>query len=300
MNTIRDGTPFEEVVEIKRVYKHPNYKYPNLYNDVAVLELGRRIEYDFDKFGDSPSCLDQGIVKIDKIATVQGYGTTETGDRGTLLETNVTVISNQMCKDILNANVTGDMNNRKKIIKGLPLGLEYGVLCAQGIYQEDKGIFSDACKGDSGGPLTQKDEQGRTTLIGIVSGGISCGKGYPGWYTRVEYFNPWIACIIDKSVQFDNNYEKVNTACAKLERTPRKTPDCEKLVADPEVALFDLRGIDDFEPADICLPYKTGAFAQADDDYNLDNLNDDIFGDGGDDEIFGDEDDIDSDIFGNR
>jgi len=31
-----------------------------LYHDIAVVELGRRIEYNFDKFGDTPACLDQG------------------------------------------------------------------------------------------------------------------------------------------------------------------------------------------------------------------------------------------------
>ena len=106
-----------------------------------------------------------------------------------------------------------------------------------------------------------------------MSGGIDCGKGYPGWYTRVEYYKTWIQCIIDKSLQFNNNIEKVETACSQLERTPKKTRDCEKLVADPDVALFDLRGVDDFDPAEICSPYKTGAFATADE-----AAEEDIFG----------------------
>ena len=46
---IRAGTPFEELVEIRKVYRHPGYKFPRLYNDVAVLELGRRIEYRFER-----------------------------------------------------------------------------------------------------------------------------------------------------------------------------------------------------------------------------------------------------------
>ena len=46
---IRHGTPFEEAIEIRKVYRHPDYKNPRLYNDVAVLELGRRIEYDFER-----------------------------------------------------------------------------------------------------------------------------------------------------------------------------------------------------------------------------------------------------------
>ena len=50
---------YKESIEIKKIYKHPNYVYPNLYNDIALLELGRRVKYDFDTFGDTPTCLDQ-------------------------------------------------------------------------------------------------------------------------------------------------------------------------------------------------------------------------------------------------
>ena len=45
---------------MRRIFKHPFYIYPKLYWDIAVVELGRRIEYNFDKFGDAPACLDQG------------------------------------------------------------------------------------------------------------------------------------------------------------------------------------------------------------------------------------------------
>ena len=48
-NTIRAGTQFKETIEIKRIYRHPNYVYPQLYNDIALLELGRRIHYDYDQ-----------------------------------------------------------------------------------------------------------------------------------------------------------------------------------------------------------------------------------------------------------
>ena len=35
-------------IEIKRKYVHKNYKYPNLYDDIVLLELGRRIIFDYD------------------------------------------------------------------------------------------------------------------------------------------------------------------------------------------------------------------------------------------------------------
>ena len=72
VNTIRDLTRYKSVVEIKKVYRHPLYKAPSLYNDLAVGEFGRRLEYDFDKFGDSPTCLNTKDRDIEgEIATVQ-------------------------------------------------------------------------------------------------------------------------------------------------------------------------------------------------------------------------------------
>lgn len=50
----------------------------------------------------------------------------------------------------------------------------------------------DACSGDSGGPLVFAGEGG-PVLGGIVSTGRSCGEaGYPGLYTRVSTYLPWL------------------------------------------------------------------------------------------------------------
>ena len=75
-HTLRDDTVYEEQIELKRHFKHPLYKYPTLYNDIAIAELGRRIEYNYDRYGDTPTCLDQG--KYDNIGktskfTVRGF-----------------------------------------------------------------------------------------------------------------------------------------------------------------------------------------------------------------------------------
>ena len=52
---VAETVPFEELVEVRNVYRHPDYRTRRLYNDVAVLELGRRIEYDFDRSCQIPS-----------------------------------------------------------------------------------------------------------------------------------------------------------------------------------------------------------------------------------------------------
>jgi hypothetical protein len=40
-NNIRVKTKYQEVVETKRVYKHPLYKFKRAYDDIALIELGR-------------------------------------------------------------------------------------------------------------------------------------------------------------------------------------------------------------------------------------------------------------------
>jgi hypothetical protein len=64
VNNIRVGTKHEEIIESKRVYKHPLYKYGRAYDDIALIELGRRIVFDYDTYGDSPTCLDRGMMMI--------------------------------------------------------------------------------------------------------------------------------------------------------------------------------------------------------------------------------------------
>ena len=125
---------------------------------------------------------------------------------------------------MLRYNTTLKKTVRKQGTTHLPYGLNYGMFCAQG-QQNKEGIFSGSCKGDSGGPLQTENtnNEDRTTLIGIVSGGIGCGRGIPGWYTKVSFHIDWIRCIVDKSVQFNNNQKKVVEAC---KNTVQSEPTC--------------------------------------------------------------------------
>jgi len=238
INTIRDNTPFKDVIEIKRVFKHPKYVYPNLYNDIALLELGRRIDYNYTKYGDTPQCIDRVGENEGKNATIQGYGTTENGTLGDLLETTVTVIGNEQCKATLAYNTTNKPSIQAKINHGLPNGLSDQMFCAQGT-EKSEGVIRGACKGDSGGPLFVRKDDGRQMLVGIVSGGIGCGQGYPGWYTKVSFFVPWIECIVDSSVKFKNNKEKIEKECGKV------ADQSEEDYNEDYVFIGELRGTDD-------------------------------------------------------
>ena len=59
---IRGGSDLEEIIPIRRKFVHPLYRQGLLYHDVAIYELDRRIIYssDFNQYGDTPTCLDQG------------------------------------------------------------------------------------------------------------------------------------------------------------------------------------------------------------------------------------------------
>ena len=46
--TIRDNSENENIIGIKKLYKHPYFQYPSLYDDIALVELGRRIVFNFD------------------------------------------------------------------------------------------------------------------------------------------------------------------------------------------------------------------------------------------------------------
>ena len=126
------------------------------------------------KFGDTPTCIDQGnFPKVGNLATVQGYGKTENDTNGILLEANVTIISNNMCLDQFETNITNYDGSKtvvtNQLCTALPFGLKSSLLCTRGIQNERK-TYSGSCKGDSGGPLTVQDEEDKKTLVGIVSG----------------------------------------------------------------------------------------------------------------------------------
>ena len=133
---IRDGTIYSEYIELRRVFVHPGFKHPSLYNDIAVGQLGRRILYDFDKYGDSPACLSDGKKNIDGLeAVVQGYGTTETGKPSDqLIAAKVTMISNANCAKRLIGNTTDDSDLQTDLQLTLKYGLNNQLMCTEGIY----------------------------------------------------------------------------------------------------------------------------------------------------------------------
>ena len=88
---MKDYYNFQEFVQQRRVFVHPHHKFPQLYNDIALIELDRRIIFDYDgkKFnidiiiianiltqtnilvlGDTPLCISSGNDLDEKLASI--------------------------------------------------------------------------------------------------------------------------------------------------------------------------------------------------------------------------------------
>ena len=122
------------------------------------------------QYGDTPVCLGKKTDEyIGKVANYQGYGLMPDGTLGAFKEGNVTVTDNQKCYETLSSNATEYRQIKRRLCISTPNGFYDGMFCNQGIQDED-GVFSGACKGDSGGPVTVLNSDNRLTQIGIISG----------------------------------------------------------------------------------------------------------------------------------
>ena len=119
----------------------------------------------------------------------------------------MTVLSTKECVEHLKYNASELGFACGKIETGLPLGLTgHGLFCTEGESEiTAKGIvYKSSCMGDSGGPLKTLDpnNENRDTLIGLVSGGVTCGTQLiPTWQTRVSYHTTWINFLVKMNRQ---------------------------------------------------------------------------------------------------
>ena len=59
-------------------------------------------------------------------------------------------------------------------------------------HKSERSDYFQHSKGDSGGPLTYKND-GNLQVVGLASWGYGCGFAwYPGVYTNVAFYRDWI------------------------------------------------------------------------------------------------------------
>lgn len=183
MTSDTDGTnPIDVTVEWK--IAHEQYDTKTVTNDIGLIKLSAIVPYTNQI---RPICLPFAEPLRSKDYTyyqpfVAGWGATQyKGPPSSILqEVQLPIIPLADCA-----------TNYKQYF---PLQVfDDRVLCA-GYLAGGK----DSCQGDSGGPLMlpQISSDGLTfyfNLIGIVSYGYECARpGFPGVYTRIATFIPWI------------------------------------------------------------------------------------------------------------
>ena len=91
--------------------------------------------YNYETYGDSPTCLNKECDIAGKEATLQGFGKTETGDfPNKLLETTVNTITNDECTNWIRINMRNVDRNTADKIPELPINST--ILCTRGIEHE--------------------------------------------------------------------------------------------------------------------------------------------------------------------
>lgn len=181
-STIDDAQPID--INVAEYIRHPNYKPPSRYNDIALIRLETPVTFnDYIK----PICLETKARIPDNILKATGWGKLSySGESSSILQVVVLDHYNETeCKEHY-ADVS---------IRLLANGVDYTrQICAGG-----REVVSDTCQGDSGGPLISSNENFNkvTNLAGITSFGSGCGiKNLPAVYTRVSNYVPWIEDIV--------------------------------------------------------------------------------------------------------
>lgn len=174
-------------VQVRQVGEiHVNFDYdPTSYdNDIALVQLDDPVDLTPRV---RPVCLptDRSArvhLQEGKLGVVTGWGLTESGEYADVLsEAVLPVVQNEKCQEAYER-------------AGVPLTVSEAMFCAG-----HANATSDACSGDSGGPMVFLDDavttERRWILEGVVSWGSPSGCAVAnqyGGFTRVFSFLPWI------------------------------------------------------------------------------------------------------------
>ncbi|XXF81614.1 serine protease [Myxococcaceae bacterium GXIMD 01537] len=197
----------QQTVRSTRTVYHPNYNPDTTLNDIAVVKLEKPIKFSSTV---QPVCLPEGgavsagscgqspnmrpaLAGGDFSSPVGLASAGESPGDGVMLiaagwgltweNGTASSILLQVGVPTINSRVLADMYRKENIT------IDASAMLGAGYEQGGK----DACQGDSGGPLVGKTGAGYT-LYGITSFGVGCARpGFPGVYTRVSNYKPWIA-----------------------------------------------------------------------------------------------------------
>ncbi|KAF7988205.1 hypothetical protein HCN44_007699 [Aphidius gifuensis] len=174
--SVRSGSSYRssegKIHQVTKIIVHDDFNATIVDYDIAVIQVDPLFEFDDSRQPVKLPDLNGQDNDDDNTGTVVGWGAFSDLDDKKLSQvlkstTMPKVEKNECIEDYKDSYVVTD--------RELCFGFRSG--------------HDDACKGDSGGPLYNKDE----ILIGITSWGDECAaKNSPGIYTRVQSFRDWI------------------------------------------------------------------------------------------------------------
>ncbi|XP_023166144.1 serine protease snake-like [Drosophila hydei] len=160
---------------VRNTTEHPDFKYPVLYNDIALVELDRGVRFSVYKH---PACLPFNDGERYSSFVAAGWGQTSFAGAH----------SSKLRKVKLNGFRSNCLQSDD--VEELPSGYNATTQMCVGSAQN-----KDTCNGDSGGPLLTYHEEYPCMyhVMGITSLGIGCGTpNVPSLYTRVHSYLNWL------------------------------------------------------------------------------------------------------------
>ncbi|GBN44765.1 Vitamin K-dependent protein C [Araneus ventricosus] len=179
--------PNKDIVKrkkVKRVIPHPEYSPESNVNDIALVELKRKV--DCHKLV-KPICLPhKDLSQMDQTLIISGWGRYDRikGSKQMLMEGTVSQIQENECV--------------------FPLPKERHIICARGV---DSGQAS--CQGDSGTAIFKEDDgTGQFFALGITSvGPDNCTSTNPDSYSDIFHYMKWIKSYV-KDLPLPKSEEK--------------------------------------------------------------------------------------------
>ncbi len=179
----RDGRD----LAVTEMIVHPKFDRDEMSNDIALLKLASPADVARQYL--APRGMAADLIKPPRLATTMGFGLTTPLALGVTREE----IAKGKRSDLLKqADVP--IVDKAKCIAGYRKRRPIASLDSEGTFcaGHDEG-GTDACKGDSGGPLLVRDALGQAVQVGIVSFGLGCAQPEAwGIYTSVAYYQDWI------------------------------------------------------------------------------------------------------------
>ncbi len=182
----------EDRVNVSAIVIHPSYSPSSLRNDVAILRLSRSVDNTPIKLVPAAASQNAGV----SVRAI-GFGATDWGRTGSSYDYEF-----EDALQFADLEIKASPSSRSCLNWPSSIYYRAEMICAGG--PEIDWGYSDACVGDSGGPLLLKDSE-EWTVAGIVSWGPqACGyfESNPGVYSRVSTYRTWIAAALDRVSTF--------------------------------------------------------------------------------------------------